>query len=165
MASTEAAGAAPPGATSFLATVWATGFGSGYSPIAPGTAGSVVGVVLFWAGARGPLLLQVAVLAAIFFTAVVASTRVARQTGLKDPGIVVVDEIVGIWITLFALPFTLPVVVAGFLLFRLLDVVKPPPARRLEGLPGGWGIVLDDAMVAIYANLILRAALLVWPVS
>ena len=80
----------------------------------------------------------------------------ARLVGRKDPGIVVVDEVVGQWVTLAALPFTPVTAALGFLLFRVMDVVKPWPARDLERLPGGWGIMADDVMAGVYAHL--RAA-------
>ena len=96
---------------------------------------------------------------AVFFASVAASTRLARNLGKKDPGVVVVDEVVGQWVTLLFLPFTPAVAVAGFLLFRVLDVFKPWPARQLESLPDGWGIMSDDVMAGIYANLLLHAGL------
>jgi phosphatidylglycerophosphatase A len=89
----------------------------------------------------------------------------ASRLGLKDPGIVVVDEVVGQWVSLLLLPLTPVTVALGFLLFRLLDVVKPWPARDFERLPGGWGIMADDVMAGIYANLLVRVGLLVWPVA
>jgi phosphatidylglycerophosphatase A len=83
--------------------------------------------------------------------------------GVEDPGIVVVDEVVGMWTSLLFLPFTVGTAALAFVLFRVLDVIKPYPARDLEALPGGWGIMSDDLMAGVYANLALRAALLVWP--
>ena len=77
----------------------------------------------------------------------------------------VVDEVVGQWVSLLLLPLTPLTVVLGFLLFRLLDVLKPWPARDFERLPGGWGIMADDVMAGIYANLLVRVGLLVWPVA
>jgi len=74
-----------------------------------------------------------------------------------------VDEVVGMWASLLFLPFTVGTAALGFVLFRILDVVKPYPARQLEDLPGGWGIMSDDLMAGVYANLALRVALLVWP--
>ena len=82
-------------------------------------------------------------MAILFFVGVVASTRVARGVGLEDPGIVVVDEVVGMWTSLLFLPFTPVTAVAGFVLFRVMDVFKPYPARQFESLPGGWGIMTD----------------------
>lgn len=142
--------------------VIATAFGSGYSPFAPGTAGSAVGVLLFWplAGAAWPW--QLAAVAVVFFAGVAAAGRVARSVGLEDPGIVVVDEVAGQWLTLAGLPFTPAVALAGFLLFRVMDVVKPWPARDLERLPGGWGIMADDIAAGVMAHLALRAGLALW---
>jgi phosphatidylglycerophosphatase A len=152
----------PKDPLSVLATVLATGFGSGYSPVAPGTAGSIVGLLLFWPLARLDSWLQLAATLALFPAGVLASSRVARRVADKDPGIVVVDEIVGMWISLLFLPFNLASAALGFLLFRAMDIVKPYPARDLERLRGGWGIMADDVMAGIYANLLLRLGLLVW---
>ena len=149
----------------FLARVVATAFGSGYSPVAPGTAGSAVGLLLFWPLAVSPWPWQVGASAALFVVGSLAAGREARRTGLKDPGIVVVDEVVGQWVTLTALPLTPVTAVLGFLLFRATDVVKPWPARDLERVPGGWGIMADDVAAGVYAHLLLRVGLLVWPVG
>ena len=143
----------------------ATGLGSGYSPIAPGTAGSLVGLVLFWPLARRPAAQVLAATVALTLLAVLAAHHVAKVLGRKDPGLVVVDEVAGQWVSLLFLPLTLGTAVAAFLLFRLMDVLKPWPARDLEHLPGGWGIVADDIMAGVYANLLLRAALTVWPAA
>jgi phosphatidylglycerophosphatase A len=102
---------------------------------------------------------QVLVTVAVFFAGVAASKRLAQRLGRKDPGAAVIDEVVGMWLSLLFLPFTPATAVAGFLLFRVLDVFKPYPARQLEGLPGGWGIMTDDVMAGIYANLLLHAGL------
>jgi phosphatidylglycerophosphatase A len=164
MATQEAAPAVRP-SSSPLATAaqWlATGFGSGYSPIAPGTAGTVVGLALFWPLHSASLLVQVVATLVVFAVGVAAADLTARRTGLKDPSIVVVDEIVGMWISLLFLPWNPVVVIAAFLLFRVMDVVKPPPARGFESLPGGWGIVMDDVMAGVYANLVLRIGLWIW---
>jgi phosphatidylglycerophosphatase A len=141
--------------------ILATGFGTGYGPIAPGTWGSLPGLAFAlgldrWAGSW-------AVLAGASFFAVVgvwAAGRVEALLGEKDPGRVVVDEIAGQMVTLSFLPITLPILAVAFFLFRVLDVLKPWPARRLEGLPGGSGIMADDLMVGVYANLILHGLVL-----
>lgn len=148
----------------FSARVVATGFGSGYSPFAPGTAGSAVGLLLFWPLAARAWPWQLGACVAVFLLGVVAAGHVARSVGVEDPGLVVVDEVAGQWITLMALPFTPAVALAGFVLFRVMDVVKPWPARDLERLHGGWGIMADDVMAGVYAHLALRVGLLVWPV-
>jgi len=142
----------------------ATGFGSGYAPVAPGTAGSAVGLLLFWPLARIPWPAQVACCVALFVVGTAASARVALEVGRKDPGLIVVDEVVGMWISLVALPFSPFTATLGFLFFRAMDVWKPWPARALEDLPGGWGVMADDAAAGVYANLLVRVALLVWPV-
>ena len=141
------------------ATLIATGFGAGFSPIAPGTAGSLVGLALFWPLQWTGPWVQIAATVAAYFAGVAASSRLARRLGRKDPGAAVVDEVVGMWLSLLFLPFTPVTAIAGFVLFRILDVFKPWPARQLEALPGGWGIMTDDVMAGIYANLLLRAGL------
>jgi len=143
----------------------ATGLGSGYSPFAPGTAGSLVGLalVLPLAGLSWPV--QLAATAALALLGVLAAARVAQLLGRKDPGLVVVDEVAGQWITFLALPLTPVTALAGFVLFRVMDIVKPWPARALERLPGGVGIMADDVAAGIYAHLVLRAGLAVWPVA
>jgi phosphatidylglycerophosphatase A len=151
--------AAPTRAPFSVARLLATGFGSGYSPVAPGTAGSLVGLVLFWPLAGLAPWALAALIVAGFVAGVVAASATAHEVGLEDPGIVVVDEIVGMWITLALLPFTPLTAVLGFLLFRVMDVVKPPPARQFERLHGGLGIMADDVMAGVYANLALRLAL------
>jgi phosphatidylglycerophosphatase A len=150
---------------SALATLLATGFGSGYSPIAPGTAGSAVGLLLFLPLRMLPVSGQLAATVVVFVLGVYSGTHVARRASLKDPGIVVIDEVVGVWVTLLLLPFTPATAALGFLLFRLLDMVKPYPARQFEALPDGLGIMADDVMAGIYANLLLRVIGLVVPLA
>jgi phosphatidylglycerophosphatase A len=160
---TAAIASSRPRWLTWVATFVATGFGSGFAPIAPGTAGSLVGLLLYWPLRHLSPAAFVTATAAVFLVGVVASAEVARSTGCEDPGRVVVDEIVGMWTSLAFLPFTPVTAAAGFVLFRIMDVVKPYPARSLEDLPGGWGIMSDDLMAGIYANLVLRIALLVIP--
>jgi phosphatidylglycerophosphatase A len=147
------------GVSDRAATVIATAFGVGYSPIAPGTAGSLVGLALFWPLQLSTPRIQLLVTVVAYFVGVAASTRLAHRLGGKDPGAAVVDEVVGMWLSLLFLPFTPATAAAAFVLFRILDVFKPYPARQLEALPGGWGIMTDDVMAGIYANLLLRAGL------
>ena len=158
-------GVSPGSRPSLIPALIATGLGSGYSPFAPGTAGSVLGLLLWWPLVVTPLWVQAGAIILVSIVGVFAATHMARVVGLKDPGIVVVDEVVGMWLSLFALPLTPWTAALGFLLFRALDVWKPFPARRLELLPEGWGIVADDLMVGLYANILLRAALWLWRFS
>ena len=156
---------ARPGALSSLALALATGFGSGYSPIVPGTAGSLVGLILFLPAQALPPAGLLAATAILVIAGVVAAGHVARLVGIEDPGIVVVDEVAGMWVSLLFLPLTPVTAAAAFVIFRIFDVVKPFPARRLEDLPGGYGIMCDDLMAGAYANLVLRGILAIWPVS
>jgi phosphatidylglycerophosphatase A len=143
----------------------ATGLGSGYSPFAPGTAGSLVGLLLFLPLAKLDWPVQLAATAALTALGTLAAGRVAKLVGTPDPGLVVVDEVAGQWITFLALPLTPWTAVAGFLLFRVMDIVKPWPARDLEKLHGGLGIMADDVAAGIYAHLFLRIGLAIWPVA
>jgi phosphatidylglycerophosphatase A len=137
----------------------ATGFGAGLSPIAPGTAGTAVGLLLFWPLSALSRAVQAGAIVVVSLVGVWGADLVARREAREDPGLVVVDEIVGMWISLFCVPLSLKTAAAAFLLFRVMDVVKPFPARRLEDLHGGWGIVADDVMAGIYANLVLQVIL------
>jgi len=145
-----------------LATLIATWFGCGYSPKAPGTAGSaaalVIGIALHaFAGISGWHFLVLAAL--LFYPATVAATVTARALQLKDPQIVVVDELLGQWVALAAVrPFDWKNCLAAFALFRLFDIWKPPPVRQLEALPEGLGINADDLMAGAYAALVLLVA-------
>ena len=136
----------------------ATAAGLGYLPVAPGTWGSLPGVALAWAlGGVGQGLALVAALAAVVLLGTWAAGQAARHVGREDPGIVVVDEVAGQMMTLLFLPPSPRVLLAGFLLFRVLDILKPFPARSLERLPGGPGIMADDLAAGIYGNLLLQA--------
>ena len=146
--------------TERLAFALATGFGSGYSPIAPGTAGSAVGLVFVWGMSYLNLPGQIAAVIVVSVLSIIAADIVARTTGLKDPGLVVADEIAGMMVTMIAIPFTLKTALIGFILFRVMDVVKPPPARQFERFKGGVGIVADDLMAGVYAHLALRGVLM-----
>jgi phosphatidylglycerophosphatase A len=145
-----------------LARVIATWFYCGYSPIGPGTAGSIAAIAIAWLlhhffELRGPAFAYFAAL--LLAPAVWAADVTARESKLKDPQIVVVDEVVGQWITLAgALQFNWKSWIAAFLLFRLFDIWKPPPVRQLERLHGGLGIVADDVMAGMYGALVLFAA-------
>ena len=143
-----------------LAKLWATWFGCGLAPIAPGTfgsAGALVAVPLWLAMGWAPWTLAVLALA-LTPVSIWSATVTAKSAGRKDPGLVVVDEVLGQWITLAgAATLDLKTVVAGFFLFRLLDIVKPWPARQFESLPDGTGIVADDLMAGVYGAALLWA--------
>jgi phosphatidylglycerophosphatase A len=144
--------------TTKWAFVVATFFGAGYGKPGPGTWGSVAAILL-WAAYAGflhptPHTLFLVLIAGITLSLLVgipAATIVARESGRKDPQIVVVDEVAGQWITLLACPFDLRHALIALVLFRLFDMTKPPPVRQLESLPEGWGIVFDDVAAGLYA--------------
>lgn len=133
----------------------------GYAPIAPGTFGSAAGLVVFYlVRLTGSWPAQAAAIVALFAIGVWSGTVAEHHFGGEDPGPVVMDEVVGMLITLFLLPVTPLGAFVGFFVFRILDIIKPFPARQFESLHGGLGIMADDAMAAVYGNLIMRA--LVW---
>ena len=148
-----------------LAVLICTFGGIGYSPVAPGTAGSLAGLVLYgifrWAGITPAV--EAAIIVALVLAGAWSGTIAERHFGTTDPSAGVIDEVAGMLVTLYLLPVTWTLAVAGFLLFRLLDVIKPFPARRFEALHGGWGMMADDLMAAVYANLALRLLLLAVP--
>jgi phosphatidylglycerophosphatase A len=139
-----------------LALFIATGAGSGYAPVAPGTFGSAVGLLVYFLTWRWPAAWQVALLAAISLVGIWASTVAARHFGREDPGQVVIDEVAGQLLTLFLLGVGPIGAVVGFFVFRLLDIIKPWPARQFEALPAGLGIMADDLMAGVYGWIIMR---------
>jgi phosphatidylglycerophosphatase A len=142
-----------------LAIVLATWFGCGYFPWGPGTVGSLAAVFIasglhVYAGCGRLVFLTLIIIC--LAPAIWASTRTARMTGKKDPGLVVIDEVLGQWITLLgAASLTWKNFLAAFLLFRIFDIWKPWPIRKIERLPEGYGIVCDDLAAGLYGALIL----------
>jgi phosphatidylglycerophosphatase A len=136
-----------------------TGLMIGRIPVAPGTFGSVAGIALCLVFARLPLAAATAAAIGFIFFSIWIADRSVRILGAKDPGCIVIDEIAGMVATLHGLPPDPVVVLAGFILFRLLDISKPLGIRRLEKLPGGLGVVADDVAAGVVANLVLRAGL------
>jgi phosphatidylglycerophosphatase A len=147
---------------SALARLLGTFFFVGYVPKGPGTAGSLGALAVAWGlhtylSTSGAWLAFFALL--LLAPAIWAAGRVAKDTGTKDPQVVVIDELVGQWITLAgAITLNWKSWLGAFLLFRAFDIWKPPPVRQLERIPGGAGIVLDDVMAGIYAALVLYCA-------
>ena len=136
----------------------ATFGGVGYVPVAPGTFGSAAGLLVWWLLPVSPTVQGIAIVA-IFIAGSWGGNVAERHFGRTDPGQVVIDEVMGMLITLFLNPVGWIGALAGFLLFRVFDVIKPYPANRLERLHGGIGVMADDGMAAIYANLVLRLGL------
>jgi phosphatidylglycerophosphatase A len=143
----------------------ATFFGAGFGKPGPGTWGSVAAALLWWLTATfthadtATLAIGTAVAAAIATAiGIPAATIVARESGRKDPQIVVIDEVAGQWLTLIALPGQLKYALLGLICFRIFDILKPPPVRQLEKLPTGTGIVVDDLGAGVYALLLAQLA-------
>jgi phosphatidylglycerophosphatase A len=135
----------------------ATGFFIGTVPFAPGTFGSLIGLPVCFLLSRLNLLQSViCILVFILFAIGIASVaeKIIKQ---KDPGQIVIDEIAGLMVTLAGLPFNLKTALAGFIIFRVFDILKPFPIRSLEKrVGGGSGVVLDDVLAGVYGNLIIR---------
>jgi phosphatidylglycerophosphatase A len=144
-----------------LSWLIATFFGAGYLPAGPGTWASAITVLLWCAAARwlnASWLLPAAIVASLAITliGIRPSTVVARESGRKDPGFVVIDEVAGQMIALIGVPTNWKYLLAGFILFRSFDIVKPFPLRRLEKLPEGTGIMMDDVGAGLYALVLLH---------
>jgi phosphatidylglycerophosphatase A len=135
-------------------------FGIGYIPIAPGTFGSAAGLVV-WVLVPRTALAQGIAIVVLFAVGSWAGTVAEHHFERTDPRQVVIDEVMGMLVTLFLNPVGWPGAVGGFVLFRIFDVIKPFPANRLERLPGGIGVMADDGMAALYANLALRLVLMI----
>ena len=142
----------------FAGLAIATVFGVGYAPIAPGTFGSAAGLVVWWLLPASPVAQAIAIVT-IFIAGSWGGSVAERHFGRTDPGQVVIDEVMGMLITLFLNPVGWVGAFAGFVLFRIFDVIKPYPSNRLERLHGGLGVMADDGMAAVYANLVLRLGL------
>ncbi len=132
----------------------------GFAPIAPGTVGSAAGLAFFWAvRSTGSIWLEVGLLLAVSVAGVAAASAAEARYRRRDPGLVVIDEVAGMLVTLLAVPVGFTGAVVGFFAFRLFDIVKPFPARQAERLPGGWGVMTDDLVAGMYAQALLRLVL------
>jgi len=137
--------------------VLATGFGVGYSPIGPGTLGTLVAIPIYYFLSEIPSPIYEITLVGFFFLSVWVSENAERFFGKKDDQRIVIDEIMGFLVTMLRIPKTILFIIIGFLLFRFFDILKPFPIRHLEKrLEGGYGVVLDDVLAGIYANIILH---------
>lgn len=125
--------------------------------MAPGTVGSLVTVVVIWLLPFTPLGLGYT-LGAVTVIGIWAGSRVERVLGKKDPGLIVIDEVAGMLLSVLLLPRTIPVLVTAFLLFRLLDIWKPFPARESQALTGGVGVMVDDLIAGLYTLILVMGA-------
>ena len=136
----------------------------GYAPVAPGTFGSAAGLAIFaLVRGSGSMVVEIAIIVALFAIGVWSGTEAEHHFGGVDPGPIVLDEVVGMLITLALIPVNAMGAFVGFLVFRALDVVKPWPSGRFERLPGGLGVMADDGMAALYGNGVMRILVALTP--
>ncbi len=127
----------------------------GYSPIAPGTVGSILGVLIFLQLQNFPLI-YIFVCLLLILLGFLTSGKAEEIYKQKDPRKIVIDEIAGMCIVYLGMQAKLWIIISGFLIYRILDIIKPPPAKRAENLSGATGIMLDDIIAAVYTNIILQ---------
>ena len=133
------------------------GFGTGWSPLAPGTVGTLPGLAVAWLLWQGGEVVYLPAAIAIILVAVWVSGRTAQILGIHDDPRIVIDEVAGMVVTLALVPPSIPALLAGFFLFRFFDITKPPPISTIDRrLGGGWGIVADDVLAGLAANLCLQ---------
>ncbi|PCI98351.1 MAG: phosphatidylglycerophosphatase A [Flavobacteriales bacterium] len=149
----------------FIYKLTATALGSGYSPFAPGTAGAIVGCLALWLLEKYNLIsttttpfLFISLIIVTTLMGIIATDKLEEEWG-KDPSKVVLDEVIGMWITMMFVPLTFLNVLIGFILFRFFDIAKPLGIRKLESLKGGVGVMADDMLAGIYANIVLQIIL------
>jgi phosphatidylglycerophosphatase A len=130
--------------------------------VASGTVGSFVTVVAIWLLPLTPLRIAVA-LVVVILVGIWAGSRVERVLGKKDPGVIVIDEVAGMLLSVILLPRTIPVLITAFLLFRLFDIWKPFPARESQALTGGVGVMVDDLIAGFYTLILIMGALTLFP--
>ena len=142
----------------------ATGFGAGFTPIAPGTAGTIVAIPLYLGLVRLPWWLQFLTVAAYVAISIHAADRAGRYFGASDDGHIVSDEISGYFVTMLLVPPTLKAVLVGFVLFRVADVVKPWPASHFDKkVHNGLGNVMDDVAAAVWCRAAMALVVWLWP--
>ena len=134
----------------------AQGAYSGRSPFAPGTAGTIIGMLLYLFFKERPLWIYLGVCAVVTALGSWAAGEAEKLLGKKDSPSIVIDEIAGFLVSMLLVPGTWQFMIAGFLLFRFFDILKPWPLRRLQDLPGGPGVVLDDIGAGLYTNIVLQ---------
>lgn len=150
----------------FIHKTIATGFGAGYSPFAPGTAGALLACILLWLytqqiGILNNTNFQIGFIVLIIITTLLgvwATYNLQAEWG-EDPSKIVVDEMVGVWINLLFVPLNLQNIIIGFVLFRFFDIAKPLGIRKMEAFENGWGVMLDDVLAGIYGNILLQIIL------
>lgn len=145
--------------SNFLTKAVASVFFIGYLPLMPGTFGSAAGVALFYLLRGASLPVYFSVILCVIILGFLTGTRMEKLLNKKDPSCVVVDEVMGMLVALSFMPFDLKIIILGFLIFRILDTLKPFPVGRLQYLRGASGIMIDDLVAGIYTNIVLQAIL------
>ncbi len=141
----------------------ATGFYTGYAPVAPGTFGTLVGIPVACLLALWGLKSATVVLVGMILASCWIANEAEKIYGMQDPNDIVIDEVMGYAVTLWGLPFTWVTVVLGFVFFRILDILKPYPIRKVEEwIPGGTGVVMDDVLAGIYGCILLHGVMRLW---
>jgi phosphatidylglycerophosphatase A len=138
-----------------LITFLATGFGSGLSPFAPGTMGTLVGVVICLLCLPLPWPMRLLTVLALSALSIYVAEQAEKIYQKKDDQRIVIDEIIGFQVTMLPVAITVLNLCAGFVLFRIFDILKPFPINNLQRLPGGWGVVIDDVVAGIYAGAVM----------
>lgn len=140
-----------------------TAGGAGFTPVAPGTAGSAVGLV-FLVGVRNVApMLELPILVVVILVGVWAATIGEREAGSEDPGFIVIDEVAGMFLTMLWVPLTIWTAIIGFFAFRVFDIGKPFPIKSAERLPSGLGMMADDLVAGTYAALVVNTFVWVMP--
>jgi phosphatidylglycerophosphatase A len=138
-----------------LITFLATGFGSGLSPVAPGTLGTLLGVLICLLCLPMPWTFRLLFVLALLVLSIYVADKAEKIYQKKDDQRIVIDEIIGLQITMLPVAINILNLCAAFVLFRIFDILKPFPVKNLQGLPGGWGVVIDDVAAGIYAAAVL----------
>jgi len=144
-----------------FAYIIGTGLGSGYVPGLPGTAGSLLALLIYYLFPLSDFSLLLLVVIT-FFAGIWSSGLIERDRGIKDPQQVTIDEWAGQWAALLFLPRSVMIMIAAFLIFRITDIFKPFPVRNSQAIKGGWGIMIDDLLAAAYTQAVLRLILLIY---
>ena len=146
-----------------LGLIFASAFGVGYMPWASGTFGTLWAVLVFYLTRHWAPTAFLGLWAAVFALSILSSHYAEQALGQHDSSVIVIDEVIGYLTAVLFVPYHFWNLVLAFVLFRFFDIVKPPPIRQIDrGLPGAWGVVLDDVLAGVFANLVLRLIWLGW---
>jgi len=146
----------------YLILFFATGFGAGFSPVVPGTMGTLIAIPIYYFISSISFPLYELTLVAFFFFSSWVAGQAEQYWGKKDDRRIVIDEIMGFLVTMLWVTKTPLSIVSGFVLFRFFDILKPFPIRHLERVKSGFGVVLDDVLAGIYSNILLHLVLRLW---